>query len=195
MPRRQVLPISTGRLRIQATSASATARRSQPPPASSAPPSARHICGVVGDLPGLQPQPAAADDLPVYPYVATISPARHEFDGRAQRVAHGEAEVGAERAVEKRQVGHRGGVERRLRPACSGNWRAAHGVPCDRAPLGQGVGAPNHADACRCRPRARVGLRAVKPRGSDICVGRTAGFLPNDSLWQAASGAFSAKQT
>jgi len=66
MPRRQVWPISTGRLRIQATKASPTARRSQPPAGQQRPAERKAHLRVVGDLAGLEAQPTAPDNLAVY---------------------------------------------------------------------------------------------------------------------------------
>ena len=55
---------------------------------------------VVGHLPGLQAQPAATDHLSVHPIGRGNFAGGHEFDGRAQRIAHREAEIGAERSIE-----------------------------------------------------------------------------------------------
>ena len=57
---------------------------------------------VVGDLAGLQAQPAAAGDVAVHAVLVANFVGRQELDGGAQRVADGEPEVGGDALFEVR---------------------------------------------------------------------------------------------
>ena len=75
-------------------------------PRSSASPSARLMVVSSVTCPGAQLEPAAADDVPVHAALRGEAvrdlARRHELDGGAERVADGQAEVGAQRAVQQR---------------------------------------------------------------------------------------------
>jgi hypothetical protein len=57
--------------------------------------SERHL-RIVGDLPGFEPQPAAAADVTVHAEDRCDLALQHEFDGRAQRIADGQSQIGAQ---------------------------------------------------------------------------------------------------
>jgi len=77
----------------------------------------RHL-RVVGDLAGLEAQPAAADDLAQFAVLGLDFRGGEEFDGGAKGVADGKAEVGATGAA-MQVVGGRLG--------CGGGRNAEHG--------------------------------------------------------------------
>ena len=58
----------------------------------------RHL-GVVGDLPRGELEPAAADDPVVHAVACSDLALGHELDGCPERIADGEAEIGAECAI------------------------------------------------------------------------------------------------
>ena len=58
----------------------------------------RHL-GVVGHLPRLELQPAAADDVAMHAILRRDFAPGHELDGSAERVSDGETKIGRERTV------------------------------------------------------------------------------------------------
>ena len=69
-------------------------------------PSASAICGIVGHLPGFEPQPAAAHDLAVNAVLSGDLPFRHELDRGAEGVADGKAQKRGHGPVFDSQGGH-----------------------------------------------------------------------------------------